>query len=213
MTGAEARSPSAGPRRRSTRGEHRRQALVTAAAELLVERGIAGVDHRAVAARADLPVAATTHYFASLEHLTHDALVRVTQVWRRSAHGLVARLPERLSTRQAAAAVLEVATARPAEASASRVDGVLAFYERYLEAGRHPGLRPVVRAFNEELLALVEDVLARAGLPADRRTARLALATVDGATVYAVAEGVPPAESAVELLHDLLAALPRAAQP
>ncbi|MCW2587037.1 MAG: hypothetical protein JWN55_2553 [Frankiales bacterium] len=194
-------------RGRSTRGQHRREALIAAATSLLVERGITAISHRAVAARAELPLAATTYYFASLADLTQEALQRVTDSWRNTAQGLVDRTPARLTPREVAAAVLEIATARPAQASASHAGGVMAMYERYLEAGRHERLRPIVHAYNEELLRLVQEVLARGELPADRKTAQLALAVVDGGSIYAVAEGVAPAASATDLLSDLLVLL------
>lgn len=199
------------PRPPSTRGHARREQLVTAAAALLVERGITGLTHRAVALRAELPLATTTYHFATLEDLTHDALARVTETWRRSAHGLVTRLPERLDPAEVARAVFEVATARPAEVTVTHVGGVVAMYERYLEAGRHPRLRTVVHDYNETLLELVQTVLGRGGLPADRETAQLALATVDGAAIYAIAEGVSPAEPALRVLAHLLRALGRPA--
>lgn len=196
--------PRAAARGRSTRGQHRREALIGAAASLLLERGITGISHRAVAARADLPLAATTYYFSSLGDLTQEALERVLERWRTDAQALVARLPARLGPRQVAAAVLEIATARPVEASTTHVGGVMAMYERYLEAGRHEQLRAAVHSYNEELLRLVQVVLAKGGMAADREAARLALAVVDGASIYAIAEGVAPAASATALLTDFL---------
>ena len=56
------------------KGERRRYALVTAAAELLCEGGFEAVRHRAVADRAGLPLASTTYYFASLEELVEQAV-------------------------------------------------------------------------------------------------------------------------------------------
>jgi hypothetical protein len=53
----------------------------------------------------------------------------------------------------------------------------------------------------------VQEVLARGELPADRKTAQLALAVVDGGSIYAVAEGLAPAASATDLLSDLLVLL------
>ena len=44
---------------RTARGERRRQVLVQAAADLLLDEGLASLSHRAVAARAGLPLAAT----------------------------------------------------------------------------------------------------------------------------------------------------------
>jgi DNA-binding transcriptional regulator YbjK len=56
------------------KGERRRQALVEAAAALLVEGGFDAVRHRAVAERAGLPLASTTYYFASLDALVTAAV-------------------------------------------------------------------------------------------------------------------------------------------
>src|SRR3954471_15740661 len=58
------------------KGERRRQALVEAATELLIESGFDGVRHRAVAERAGLPLASTTYYFSSLEELVTAAVER-----------------------------------------------------------------------------------------------------------------------------------------
>src|SRR6266536_1437244 len=56
------------------KGERRRQTLVAAAAALLVEGGFDVVRHRAVAERADLPLASTTYYFDSLDDLVTAAV-------------------------------------------------------------------------------------------------------------------------------------------
>jgi DNA-binding transcriptional regulator YbjK len=203
----------------STRGQHRRAALVRAAADLLLERGITVISHRAVASRAELPLAATTYYFNSLEDLTYAALGSVIDRWQLAIQGLVDRLPERLaSPAQVARAVLEVATARPADASAQTVTGVMAMYERYLEAGRHPGLRPLVHAYNAELLRQVAVVLGKGGLPSDPATARLVLAVVDGTAIFDIAEGVAPASAVTDVLVGMLRLLapgeaPRAPEP
>src|ERR1700752_1890458 len=55
------------------KGERRRYALVSAAAELLCEGGFEAVRHRAVARRAGLPLASTTYYFSSLDDLIPSA--------------------------------------------------------------------------------------------------------------------------------------------
>ena len=56
------------------KGERRRYALVSAAAELLCEGGFDAVRHRAVARRAGLPLASTTYYFSSLDDLLVHAV-------------------------------------------------------------------------------------------------------------------------------------------
>lgn len=54
--------------------EARRQAIVEAAAALITEAGVVDLTHRKVAARAGVPLGATTYYFASLEELSAAAL-------------------------------------------------------------------------------------------------------------------------------------------
>src|SRR3979409_2730689 len=56
------------------KGERRRYALVSAAADLLCEGGFDAVRHRAVARRAGLPLASTTYYFSSLDDLVVHAV-------------------------------------------------------------------------------------------------------------------------------------------
>lgn len=55
--------------RRRRDPEARRRAIVSATAELIVEVGADAVTHRMVAARADVPLGATTQYFATLDDL------------------------------------------------------------------------------------------------------------------------------------------------
>ena len=60
--------------RRRRDPESRRLAIVTAAAELITEVGVDAITHRMVAARADVPLGATTQYFATLDDLRAAAL-------------------------------------------------------------------------------------------------------------------------------------------
>src|SRR6202158_3773611 len=59
------------------KGERRRYALVSAAADLLREGGFDAGRHRAVARRAALPLASTTYYFSSLDDLIAKAVEHV----------------------------------------------------------------------------------------------------------------------------------------
>ena len=63
------------------KGERRRSRLIAAAGELLLEGGFDAVRHRAVADRAQLPLASTTYYFGSLDEL-------LVAVYRESAQRL-----------------------------------------------------------------------------------------------------------------------------
>ena len=66
---------SAGSATKATpKGTRRRQALITAAADLLLAGGYDAVRHRSVAKRARLPLASTTYYFDSLDDLVARAV-------------------------------------------------------------------------------------------------------------------------------------------
>lgn len=60
--------------RRRRDPEARRLAIVTAAAELITEVGVDAITHRMVAARAEVPLGATTQYFDTLDDLRQAAL-------------------------------------------------------------------------------------------------------------------------------------------
>lgn len=87
------------PRRRDPEG--RRRAILTAASELVVEQGAAALTHRAIAARAGVPLGSTTQYFASIDELREAALQRLADEIDESLAALepyvadIARLPER----------------------------------------------------------------------------------------------------------------------
>ncbi len=152
----------------------------------MLEEGFAALSHRAVAARAGLPLASTTYYFTSGDDLRGAAVQHVAEEWSARAVGVVAALPTRVDGGQAAEAIARLvgADAPPQQ--------LLLLYERYLEAGRHAELRSVVTSWNATILGMVREVLARAGLPADAATGRLVLAVADGTVVTALAEGTAP---------------------
>lgn len=60
------------PGRRDPEG--RRRAIIAAAAELIVEQGVAAITHRSVASRAGVSLGSTTQYFSSLDELREMAL-------------------------------------------------------------------------------------------------------------------------------------------
>lgn len=191
-------------RGQSTRGHRRRSSLLEAAADLLLEQGVSAVTHRAVATRAAVPLAATTYYFTSLQDLRDQALRHLADRWLQRSRQAVAGLPARIdSAEELARALVKVVTGagRSADTPPHRL---LAMYERYLEAGRHPRLRPFVVAYNDDLAALAQEVLRRGGLPRSQQHARLALAVVDGALITALAEGQPPPPTAVRALTTFL---------
>src|SRR5919112_848912 len=186
---------------RYTRGVERRGRLIAAAADLLLEQGLAALSHRAVAARAGLPLASTTYYFTSADDLRDEALQHIAQGWAMRARAVVDALPAHLDRVHAARAVVSIVGA---DAPSQQL---LVMYERYLEAGRHARLRPVVAAWNAQLKELVQQVLLRADMPVEDDRAGLVLAVVDGVAVGALAEGEAPEAAVGEPLDRMFSLL------
>ena len=78
------------PRRRDPEG--RRRAILAAAAEVIVEKGAAALTHRAVAARAGVPLGSTTQYFTSIDALREAALEQLSDEIDRELEGMETHL-------------------------------------------------------------------------------------------------------------------------
>lgn len=149
----------AGARGGTERGEQRRALLVRAAASILQERGFDALSHRAVAARAGLPLAATTYYFASLDDLVAAAVQVFGEPYLKHARRVMQALPPPPQPASVVAGLVVSLVAGPEQDAGTA--SLLTFYERYVQAGRHPRLRPLVRAWTDELERLSADVLRR----------------------------------------------------
>lgn len=159
------------------KGERRRHALITAAAELLGEGGIEAVRHRAVAHRAGLPLASTTYYFSSLDDLLASAVEHTGMLEIAKLRARVAALPKRRRGIEATADVLvdllvgETSTPPLTEQLISR-------YERYIACTRLPALRDIQRRILHQRIDAVVEAIERSG-----RCVRVGLLA---ALVYAV---------------------------
>ncbi len=204
------RSESAA-RHDTARGQARRAALVAAAAQVLRDDGFAGLTHRAVATRADLPLAATTYYFASRDELVAEAVRALCQQQLTASRTRLAELSAgRYSRAEGARAVLRVVTGVPARQDSSAE--LLTTYERYVQAGRDPALRPMVIEWNRQLADLVLQALRRThpAVVADATLGRLVLAVADGLLLTALVEGADnPVEAVAEPLARLFGTLIR----
>ncbi|MGB4136375.1 MAG: TetR family transcriptional regulator [Microbacterium sp.] len=134
--------------RRKRDPEARRLAIVSAAAELIVEVGVDAITHRMVASRAAVPLGATTQYFDTLDDLRAAAL-----------RLLAAHIDEQMV---ATAAAIESGGATPATLAAlihsSLVDAKSAETDRAVvtAAVRDPQLRELARNWSAQLVALLE---------------------------------------------------------
>jgi DNA-binding transcriptional regulator YbjK len=186
------------------KGERRRQALVEAAAELLVHGGFDAIRHRAVAERAGLPLASTTYYFDSLDELVTAAVEhRARDELERGRRCLEEMVTERRSAEELVELVLDLLLGPPSDRDA---DAVLLRYERLVATGRRPYLRPLSQKLGAELRGLLKEIFIRSGADVDDRRVEHLISLVDGAVVNALIEINPdPRGTARRMLMEALA--------
>ena len=186
------------------KGERRRQALISAAAELLSEGGFEAVRHRAVAGRAGLPLASTTYYFSSLDDLVIQA---VEYIGAEETTGLRARLMRLSRRRRGTHATAEVVVDLllgdcPTE---EVTEQLISRYERYIACARHPWLRDVQHRIGEQRTAAVVEAIERCGRTVRRDRIKALTCAVDGAVVAAlVDDGRKVRATAIAALADVI---------
>jgi DNA-binding transcriptional regulator YbjK len=174
----------------TTKGERRRQELVTAAAALLRSGGFDAVRHRAVAERAGLPLASTTYYFSSLEELVTAAVERTGRDELAEVREQLEALPDGvLGTDELVELILDQLIGR--ESRERGLEAALLRFERLVGAGRRPYLAPLMRKMRDEFDALLGEILARSGRSLDPVAVRDLVSLIDGAVVSALIESDP----------------------
>jgi DNA-binding transcriptional regulator YbjK len=153
--------------------EARRRAIIDAACELIAEVGVDGLTHRLVAARAGVPLGATTYYFATLDDLTRTALSHATDI----TAGYLRSWAEALRASEDIAATLAELTQ---ECLADRPRALIET-ELYLAAIRRPELRPLARMWFDGLVALLSE-----HVPPSQATATAFL--LDGAIIRVLSD-------------------------
>ena len=180
---------------RQDRSRRRRDALLRAAIELLGETGAKSVTHRAVAERAGVPLASTTYYFESVNHLIEDALKLHVAERVAELQGLTA-----VALGAAGASAQDIAE-RLAEVLASAPTPILvAQYQMYLEAGRNPALQPAMAEALGAFEGLAATVLAALGARDPETTAEAVVALLDGFALHRLARPRDPAREAAALM-------------
>jgi TetR/AcrR family transcriptional regulator, regulator of biofilm formation and stress response len=171
-------------RPKQERSEAARSRILDAAMDLVAERGMAGVSHRAVAARAGVSLSATSYYFESLADLEHAAIVehygRRLDDYRRAAQSL--QLLD-LSATEMAAAAAELFTS-------SAIELVTAHLEVYLNAARRSDLRDALQPVFATMRELMSAVAEQLGIADAATFATAATAIVEGVQLRRVAEGI-----------------------
>jgi TetR/AcrR family transcriptional regulator, regulator of biofilm formation and stress response len=175
------RSPAERPR-----GAARREALLEAVLRIVAEVGADAVTHRRVASVAGLPLASTTYWFRSKEHLLTAAL-------EHAAKRDIARLQSYLAGPVGDADPVDTAVGAildPLDEGLQASRGSLvATYALLLEAARRPALRAVARGWTDAYLDALGRLLALAGSGQPRADAELLLSAADGLLIEQLASG------------------------
>lgn len=180
---------SEAPRRRRD-PQARRREIIVAAAELTVEIGSRALTHRLIAARAGVPLGATTQYFATLEDLRAEALRFLVAEVDARIEGIRIVLAERGATPTVLTELLVqgLADARALEADRAVVTAAV----------DDPQLRALARRWSTRMADFLVDDYGR-----DRATA--AATFIDGVLWHARIHDAPlPASLIRTALADLL---------
>jgi DNA-binding transcriptional regulator YbjK len=167
------------------RGAARREALLDAVLWVVAEVGVDAVTHRRVAEVAGLPLASTTYWFESKEHLLTAALERAAERDIERLRAFLDDAPDPAADPASDPISLVVrAILGPVEDSAQTSRAwLLATYALILEAARRPALRDVSIRWTDAYLEALSPLLGVAGSRDPRSDAALLLAATDGLLV------------------------------
>ncbi|MCP9271417.1 TetR/AcrR family transcriptional regulator [Mycolicibacterium arenosum] len=186
------------------KGERRRYALVSAAADLLCEGGFDAVRHRAVARRAGLPLASTTYYFSSLDDLIAKAVEHVGIREGQQLRERVDTLSRRRRGAESTADVLVDLLVGDGPGT-TMSEQLISRYERYIACARQPGLRDAQRRIMKQRSDAVFEVVERSGRAVRTELLTALVCAVDGAVVAAlVGVGEGPRATARATLVDVI---------
>jgi TetR/AcrR family transcriptional regulator, regulator of biofilm formation and stress response len=169
------------------RGTARRDALLDAVIHIVAEVGADAVTHRRVAEVADLPLASTTYWFESKEHLLTAALERAADGDIERLHAFIA--DARATTADPVSLAVDAILDPLDDGGQASRGSLLATYALLLEAARRPNLRAVTRRWTDAYLDALGGLLAQAGSSDPPSDAALLLAAADGLLVEQLASG------------------------
>lgn len=164
------------PRPRRRNPEERRRTIVEAAAALILEVGSAGLTHRLVAHRAEVPLGSTTQYFATLDDLRDAALAHL-------AHDIDVGLAE-VSDTLAEHGPVPAVFARALHDYISQDHLIRADMALISAAAVDPKLRPLAVRWSDGMVALLSPHVGA-------RAARAVTAFADGVSMHALLNGTP----------------------
>jgi DNA-binding transcriptional regulator YbjK len=166
---------------RRARGERARLALFQATLAIIEREGIAGVTHRNVTREAGLPATSAAYHFATINDLLEQTLLWADQA-----------AAESLAACEADPDPIAAFTRWFVADFADERARVIAEYELFLYAARHPAMLPTARRWLTDLSALVDTWTQ------SRRATRTICAYIDGILLQMLVTGEKPNPKAVE---------------
>ncbi|NCD19960.1 MAG: TetR family transcriptional regulator [Actinobacteria bacterium] len=165
---------------RQSKGRERRRAIIEAAAEIIRDEGPSAVTHRAVAARAECSLSATTYYFSGLDELLAEAGKVNIKRWAERAEAVADEVE-----RDGVPATLAEAVEAILRACLPRNISLENHYRQLLAAAAADPIAGSYHAGRKRLDHALGRVLRRIGcaMPPE-----LVIAVVDGAAVTAISE-------------------------
>jgi DNA-binding transcriptional regulator YbjK len=164
------------------RGAARREALLDAVLRIVAELGTDAVTHRRVAEVAELPLASTTYWFESKEHLLTAAL-------ELAAERDIDRLRDHVANAPSKAEPLTLAVSAIVSPTDPIRSSLITTYALLLEAARRPVLREIAQRWTQAYVETIGTLLERAGSRQPRADAELLLAAADGLVIEELASG------------------------
>lgn len=173
---------SSQPRRRVD--PDRRQRIIDAALDVIVEHGVAGATHRRIAEAADVPLGSMTYHFAGIDDLLRSAFEQVAET---SSAAYLARLEAAGDREAAIAAVVDII----AGDVWSTPRTLLLSYELYVYASRQPALAEIMNRWMRHSRAAL-------GHHFDPLTSRGLDALVEGIGIHNSVDSEPLGRDAIE---------------
>lgn len=175
--------------RRKRDPEARRREIVTAAADLILQIGVDALSHRKVAARARVPLGATTQYFATLDDLRDAALAALACEVENHVEAIRAAVVAGGVTAAGLARVIHAGLTQVSAARADRAIVTAAVYD--------PRVCEIARLWSDKLAGFIEPVHGA-------QRARAAAVFIDGVIWHAKIFDEPLPE---EVIRDALAGI------
>ena len=173
-----------------------RRRLLTAAAELISERGWTAVSTRVLAERAGVSPSVVHYHFASMQALLNEAVITtMRQVFDEAGAYLEqAKTPAEL---------VDALIGSVDQYSGADPMSVL-FVEAYLASTRDEQLRGQLVAVVKDLRGRLATCLSDRGVPEPAETAAVLAASIDGILLHRGLGAGPPASVAAQVLHRLV---------